>query len=292
MRVSGFLAFVLVVSACASPAVDDDVVSSTSTGEADRIDTTVVAPDGEAVDVVRVFDGDSLVVALADGTEAEIRLLGLNAPEGSECHGDAALQTLEQLLDSGSLTMVADAEDTDQFDRLLRYIYVDGLNVSLAMIANGDAIVLQGDHSLDAEFTEIADAAAAARLGMWAPNVCGTESPPDSVTIVDYVYNPGGRDEDDLNGEWIAIANDGPRSVEMSGWVLRDESTQNRYQFPSGFSLAPGSETLVHSGCGNDTPTDLYWCSSGPVWSNGGDTAILQLPSGVVVSRERYSGDY
>jgi len=289
MRITGIAASVLLISGCAFQVSNDDVSASRAI---DQTAASVIPPAGDEIEVVRVFDGDSLVVTLADGAEAEVRLLGINAPEGSECHGDAARQTLEQLLDSGSLTMVADAEDTDQYDRLLRYLYVDGLNVNLAMIANGDAIVLQGDHSFDPEFTSIADSAADAQIGMWAPDVCGTEPPPDSIDIVDYVYDPAGRDEDDLNGEWTAIANNGTRSVDLSGWILRDESTQNRYRFPAGFSLAPANEALVHSGCGSDTSTDLYWCATDPVWSNGGDTAILQLPSGVVVSRVRYPGDY
>ncbi len=162
MRKPGYLILTMVVSACAPQA---SIVTTAS--------TVAAAPTGDPIEIVRVFDGDSLIVELDDGTEGEIRLLGINAPEGSECHGDTARQTLERLLDSGPASLVADTEDTDQFDRLLRYIYVDGLNVNLAMIASGDAIVLQGDHSLDAEFVAIADAAADSRIGMWAPQVCG-----------------------------------------------------------------------------------------------------------------------
>jgi hypothetical protein len=112
------------------------------------------------------------------------------------------------------------------------------------------------------------------------------------VAIVDYVFDPRGRDAEDLNGEWVAIANLGSDPVDMTGWVLRDESTQNRFGFPTEFSLSPGKEVLVRSGCGDATETDLFWCTADPVWSNGGDTMILQSSRGSVVARERYDGNY
>jgi endonuclease YncB( thermonuclease family) len=291
MRTPRYLALVLLLSACTTT-TDGSV--ATTTGAAAGAPTTTVgaSPPGDEAVVVRVFDGDSLIAELEDGSEVEVRLLGINAPEGSECHGDAARDTLGQLVEAATITMVSDAEQTDQFDRLLRYLYVDGLNVNLALIANGDAIALQGDHSLDADFVDMAASAAAVDRGLWAPDACGSEPPPDSVAIVDYSYNPSGRDEDDLNGEWIAIANSGLEPIELSSWILRDESTQHRYQFPRDYVLGARAEVLVHSGCGRDSATDLYWCADDPVWSNGGDTAILQLPSGVVVSWETYRGDF
>lgn len=288
MRIALYLLSSLLLAACTSQTVDISPDSASPT-------TTVAnatSPPGATVTVTRVFDGDSLIAELDDGTEVEVRLLGINAPEGSECHGDAAKATLEQLVESGPVVLVEDAEDTDQFNRLLRYLYVDGLNVNLAMIANGDALALQGDHSRDAEFAAIADAAAESGIGMWAADACGDNAPLPPVAIVDYVYNPGGRDSDDMNGEWVAIANTGSQQVDLGGWILRDESTQNRFQFPAGFELASDTEVVVHVGCGDDSQTDLYWCAKDPIWSNGGDTAILQLPSGTVVSRDRFDGDF
>ena len=292
MRIPRYLALALVLAAC----TPTPTVPTTDFAPAPTVGPTVadagVSPPGDEAVVVRVFDGDSLVAELADGSEVEVRLLGINAPEGSECHGDAARDTLQQLVDSTTVTLVNDGEETDQFNRLLRYLYVDGLNINLALIANGDAIALQGDHTMDADFVTMTASAAAAHLGMWAPDACGSEPPPDSVAIVDYMYDPRGRDTEDLNGEWIAIANDGPDPINLSSWTLRDESTQHRYDFPQSFTLDAHAEVLVHTGCGRDSVNDLYWCSDDPVWSNGGDTAILQLPSGVVVSWESYPGDF
>lgn len=61
----------------------------------------------------------------------------------------------------------------------------------------------------------------------------------------------------------------------MGGWVLKDESATHRYNFPSGFALGVGAEVRVFTGCGSDSATELYWCNSGAVWNNSGDTAFL-----------------
>ncbi|MCP4309009.1 MAG: hypothetical protein GY788_29885 [bacterium] len=297
MRTSRYLVLALALASCSPspgfPPAPDYAPASTAGPTVPGAEATVgVSPPADEAVVVRVFDGDSLIAELDDGSEVEVRLLGINAPEGSECHGDAARDTLEQLVDSTTVTLVAGSEDSDQYNRLLRYLYIDGLNVNLALIANGDAIALQSDHGMDKEFVAMTASAAAARLGMWAPDVCGAEPAPPGVAIVDYVYDPRGRDADDPNGEWIAIANEGSDPIDMSAWILRDESTQHRFQFPDGFILDNNDEVLVRSGCGRDSATDLYWCADDPVWSNGGDTAILQLSSGVVVSWETYPGDF
>jgi len=279
------VAVALAITACSTGS------GSTTTGPATPTSSIATSPPGTTGDVVRVLDGDSLVVSV-DGEEAEVRLIGINAPEGSECHGDESRDTLRELLASGEVTLVADVEDTDQYGRLLRYLYVRGLNINVALLANGDAIALQGDHSGDSEFAAVSDAAAEEGLGMWGPDACGESAPPTDVVIADYEYNPTGSDEDALNDEWVAIANKGDSSVDMSGWILRDESTKHRYYFPDGFELPSRDEVTIRSGCGTDTTSDLHWCAGGPVWSNGGDTVILQLPRGTVVARERFSGDY
>lgn len=298
MRIAPLLILLVVLAAC-GPGADPATTTSAVTTPINSLpgNTTsglgeVVSPPGDIVSVVRVSDGDSFAASMAEGAEIEVRLLGINAPEGSECFGDQSRDALESWLSSGEVTLVTDAETTDQFNRDLRYVYVNGLNINHEMIATGHALVLQTDHTLDAEFVSTGDDAAIRAVGMWAPDACGGDAPPPSVTIADYVFDPRGRDADDLNGEWVAIANEGSAAVDMTKWILRDESTQNRFEFPGGFSLAPGDQVLVHSGCGTATTADLFWCTRDPVWSNGGDTVILLQSYGAVVAWKRYLGNF
>ena len=102
--------------------------------------------------------------------------------------------------------------------------------------------------------------------------------------------DPPGPDEDDLNGEWVLLGNLGDQDADLTGWVLRDESSQHRYRFPAGTILHPGEQVTVHTGRGVDAYGDLYWGKDGAVWNNGGDTAILLDPQGNVAGRLRYSG--
>lgn len=88
------------------------------------------------------------------------------------------------------------------------------------------------------------------------------------------------------------IGNDSDDVVDLSGWILRDESSSHRFEFPLGERLEPGQNLTIRTGCGNDRGEDRYWCAEDAVWSNGGDTVILQTAAGTVVDRARYPGDF
>ena len=121
---------------------------------------------------------------------------------------------------------------------------------------------------------------------MWNPSACGVPST-DEVRIDVIEADPPGDDNDRLNDEFIVLHDAGPDSADMTGWMIRDESSTNRYTVPEGTVLTAGARVIVHTGYGVDTASDLYWCS-GPVWSNRGDTAIVQAPNGTVVDRLSY----
>ncbi|MEA2011153.1 MAG: lamin tail domain-containing protein [Actinomycetota bacterium] len=249
-------------------------------------DEPTTEPEGTSARFVYAFDGDSMEVDVG-GRAEEVRLLGINAPEGDECFGDEAREALIDLVADRSLVLVTDAaDDTDRYGRLLRYVLVDGEIVNGRMLAEGYAVTLQGDHRYNDEFVEIGNLAADAALGMWAPDACGPV-PPAGATIIDVEHDPPGPDDDRLNEEYVAIANKGTKPLDLAGWTLRDESSQNRYVF-SGLSLGPGTSVTVRTGCGEDNDGTLYWCSERSIWSNGGDTAILQDRHGNVAVRWTY----
>ncbi|MBP1631957.1 MAG: endonuclease [Acidobacteria bacterium] len=248
--------------------------------------TTGKAPRVEATPL-QVLDGDTLLVSL-DGSEEEVRLLGVNAPERDECFGDQAREALAGLLGDGPLLVEAQRE-RDQFGRLLAYAYVGDHLLNLALVEAGLVLALQDDHPRLAEFLRADEQAFASGLGMWAADACGTPSGA-SITLLEIEANPPGPDEDDLNGEWVLLENEGGQAADLTGWVLRDESSEHRYRFPEGTLLEPGDQAAVYTGCGSDGGGDLYWCKGGPVWSNGGDTALLLDPQGNVADRLRYAG--
>lgn len=294
LRPLAMLAVVTVVAAACTLDNEPEAVPPSTAPPATEATSTVATvpptiPAGDRAGVVRALDGDSLVVTV-DGVEEEVRLLGINAPEGDECFGDRAGEALTARLVGQDVVLVADGEDDrDQFGRLLRHVYVDVVNVNAAMLRNGFAVAMSGSHSLADDYRAAEEAAFADRLGMWATLPCGGEGQPQqAIVITELASDPSGPDEDALEAEWVAIRNDGELPADLSGWSLRDESSVNRYVFPAGFGLAPGREVRVRTGCGTDDAANLYWCADGPIWNNGGDTALLLHSSSTVLSRLTY----
>ncbi len=247
-------------------------------------DPIAAAPDGSTqVKVVSITDGDTLDVRLPDGTVDTVRLIGINSPEQGECFADIATMALTALATpSSEVSLTSDVSDRDQFDRLLRYVWVGGMSVNEELVRRGVAIARRypPDTSLADRFEGAQDDAEASDIGLWAPDACGT--PVDAALRITLLnYDAPGNDNENLNEEWIRIENAGRVVADLTDWTIRDESASNRYTFPVGFTLASGEAVTVHTGCGTDFGTDLFWCSVGSaVWNNNGDTAFLGDPRG------------
>ncbi len=108
-----------------------------------------------------------------------------------------------------------------------------------------------------------------------------------SLSLVSVTADPAGDDRENLTGESVTLKNTGDRSIDLSGWHLRDESGR-AYAFPDGFVLRSGATVTVHTGSGSDTDTDLYWGSGAPIWNNDGDTVTVTNADGKTVLREQY----
>ena len=251
-----------------------------------NVEEAVQESAGTTAVVTYVFDGDSIEVMIG-GRKEEVRLIGINAPEGNECFGEPARAALIAYLDGHDVSLADGSDsDTDQYGRLLRYIYVGGENINGRMLADGNAITLPGDHRYNEAFVEIGNLTADAGLGLWAADACGPP-PPLGVSILDVQYNPPGPDDEHLNDEYVTITNDGGVDIDLAGWTLRDESSQNRYVFRS-VTLSPGSSITVRTGCGSDLPGTLHWCANRSIWSNSGDTVMLQDTYGNMADRWTY----
>ncbi len=289
-------ALVLVLSACSFDNTPEPVPPTSGPATTIPPATTTsagpppTAPQGDAAFLVEVTDGDSLVIEVG-GDEEEVRLIGINSPEGGECFGDEAREALGGRLAGNEITLVADpqGDDRDRFGRLLRYAYLGDVQINVSMIRNGFALALGADHPFAAEFKSAEEEAVAAGVGMWSAGACGGPPVQQAIDIIEVEHDPPGRDEENLNGEWVEVRNDGELAAGVGGWVLRDESSTNRYTFPVGFELPPdGAVVRVRVGCGTDTADELFWCATEPVWNNGGDTAYLFDAHGSLVARLGY----
>jgi micrococcal nuclease len=131
------------------------------------------------VTVAFVVDGDT--IQLEDGTR--VRLVQIDAPEGGDdCYGRESRDVLRGLVpDRSSVRLERDPalDDTDRFDRLLRYVHRGGTNVNVALVERGAASVwfVAGDRGRYAD--ELLQAARAARsLDRGAWGACQAELDP------------------------------------------------------------------------------------------------------------------
>lgn len=119
----------------AQTAGPDEAPTPTSQDAPDRpLDTGVVrfVPDG---DTLELEDGRAVRLVQIDAPE-------LNPAERAECYGREAQRLLRRLAPVGStVELLPDPalDDVDRFDRLLRYVRVDGRVLNVTLVAEGAA---------------------------------------------------------------------------------------------------------------------------------------------------------
>jgi micrococcal nuclease len=232
--------------------------------------------------ITRVVDGDTIVVDTSDGS-LSVRLVEINAPEADECYADQAREYLAR--DEGAVVTL-EVVGVDQFERKLAHVFVGSRHLNLEIVEDGMAIAgtPDGDDIYGEAILAAEQDAYEQRLGLWGPGACGASGQPPTVAIdADRsTPDPIGPDDENLEAEMITLADLGTAPVDISGWVLRDESSRNRYKFADDVVLTPGARISITSADPGWTP------GGGPVWNNHGDTALLQDDLGTVVDRWRY----
>ena len=135
-----------------------------------------VPAHSESAVVVRVIDGDTITVQIA-GAIRTIRLIGVDTPETKhptkkvQRGGQEASAFTQAALDRQTVELVTDpaGDDSDRYDRLLRYVYLDGKNFNATLIREGYAVAIrQFPYSRKREFLALEAQARQARRGMWA----------------------------------------------------------------------------------------------------------------------------
>jgi micrococcal nuclease len=114
----------------------------------------------------------------------------------------------------------------------------------------------------------------------------GTPSTPD-VTVAEIVADAPGNDNNNLDGEYVVLSNQGAETVDLSGWTVSDEAG-HEYRVPDGTTLSPGASVRIVTGSGTDGDGRLYWGRTGAVWNNGGDTVTVRDASGTIVAERSY----
>jgi micrococcal nuclease len=92
---------------------------------------------GTTTKVTRIIDGDTFETE----TGEKVRLIGINAPEISAIFGQEAKQYLSDLIENKIVELQTDniSNDRDRYQRLLRYVIFDGIDINKKMVSAGFA---------------------------------------------------------------------------------------------------------------------------------------------------------
>ena len=117
--------------------------------------------------VEKVIDGDTVE------TEGGIRVryIGIDTPETDkkECYASQAAEKNKQLVLNKEVVLEKDVSETDDYNRLLRYIYLDGVLINELLIKEGYAksVPISPDTKYQSRFWAAQQEAQKNNSGLW-----------------------------------------------------------------------------------------------------------------------------
>ena len=131
----------------------------------------------EAAKVIRVVDGDTIKVLIQD-KEDTVRLIGIDSPEvvddrkPSQCFGKEASDKAKEILTDKTITLESDLTqgNRDEYGRLLRYVFLNNLNINKIMLSEGYAreYTFKGNsYKYQSDFIQAEKKAMENEMGLW-----------------------------------------------------------------------------------------------------------------------------
>lgn len=128
------------------------------------------------IEVMEVIDGDTIKIKYKGNVE-KVRYLLIDTPEtnhqtlGKQPFGEAAKTRNKELLNRGDVTIEFDVgEQLDDYNRMLAYIYVDGVSVQETLLKEGlarVAYVFPPNTTYIEEFEKAEEIAKNEKIGVW-----------------------------------------------------------------------------------------------------------------------------
>ncbi len=139
----------LLAAACARPSVGD-IRAFPVPSASQAPDATTASPAGHSARVVRIVDGDTLVLTAIDVGELDrrtggrkARLIGIDTPEvysGVECMGREASAFARRELEGKEVVVGFDVDPIDRYGRALVYVWtLDGAFFNERIVSQGFA---------------------------------------------------------------------------------------------------------------------------------------------------------
>lgn len=228
-------------------------------------------------EVLDVIDGDTIKVLL-DGLVVKVKYIGIDAPESVsrlEYLGKEAKARNRELVSGRNVLLFKDVSESDRFDRLLRYVFVEDRFINYELITLGYASAQDEppDSSCAILFAQAAAGARDKSLGIWAPHTPLPEQSMAAGSLVIFSVNE--------EAEFVDIQNVGETEIDLNGWKLVSELGKEDCRLEG--TIQPSEILRVFSGpnqpgfsCGFEKP---IWDDKEP------DPAVLYDPDGNEVDR-------
>jgi micrococcal nuclease len=124
---------------------------------------------GTPAKVKRIIDGDTFETEAGE----KVRLIGINAPEISDIFGQEAKQHLASLIGGRDIELQSDqiSSDRDRYNRLLRYVVLNGVDINRQMLLDGYAFAyLKYGFDRETEYKNAQLTASESGVGIWGNN--------------------------------------------------------------------------------------------------------------------------
>lgn len=232
--------------------------------------------------VASVYDGDTVTLVTGD----KIRLRWVNTPElkPKEAYGVEAREAAEAYL-TGEITLLLGSENPrDGYGRIVSGLQrEDGGNLSIHLLELGLAhlFIIPPDDTDLTPFLEAQAKAKAANRGIWS-----TDRYQGDLHITSFHANAAGDDRENINGEYLRVANVSNDAVNVEGFKIA-KATGQSYTFPA-LTIPAGHTVKVHSGEGEHQTNpgeqlEIYLGSTRPIWNNSSERATIYDRFGRVI---------
>ena len=252
------------------------VVLSTST-RSTSLPACVRLQEPQYATVVSVVDGDTIKVSM-DNTLYSVRYIGIDTPESTtqiEPFGKEASKKNTELVSGQEVTMYRDVSETDQFDRILRFVFVGDTFVNYELVKQGYATAFRYEPDVScADLMAQAEVdARAVGFGMWSAQATFESTSPGETLVITAV-NKG--------AEFVDIKNKSNAAIELYGWRLVSEKGSQTCSLSG--AIQPNGSLRIYAQAGENG----FNCNfSKSIWNNSDpDPAVLYNAQGIEISRQ------
>ncbi len=160
--------------------------------------------------VTKIVDGDTIHADI-NGKDETIRLLGINTPEKGKPYAKEAKDFLKEI-ENKTVLLLRDKEDTDRYERKLRYVFYDERFINVEIIENGLATTFMLENlKYKDKFTSAENFARENGIGLWKKS---TDVCVDCIKLVE--LNP--------EIDYFIIKNQCEITCSLTGWLVKDDA--------------------------------------------------------------------